>query len=179
MSKSKTHISELEEITKGVKNSFSILEDDLLFKKPNAGTWSIAENLEHLIILNSSYFPIFEKVKKGTLQSAFISKIGFFTKMFGNMIYKSVSDGGKKKVKTFPLWEPKLYSDQDEPILEKFYDHQKILKQKIREIEPFLGKGIIIHSPANKIVVYSLDKALEIIVAHEKRHLEQAQRLIF
>ncbi|MFD2036565.1 DinB family protein [Belliella marina] len=178
MSQVKTYISELEEISKSVENSFSGLEDDILFKKPDSSTWSIAENLEHLIILNSSYFPIFEKVKNGTFQGAFISKIGFFPKMIGDMIYKSVSDGGKKKVKTFPLWEPKLYSDQDEAILEKFYDHQKILIQKIREMEPFLGKGIIIHSPANKIVVYSLDKALEIIVAHERRHLEQAQRLV-
>jgi hypothetical protein len=41
-----------------------------------------------------------------------------------------------------------------------------------------VDKGTIISSPANKIIVYKLEIAFDIIVAHEKRHLEQAREVL-
>lgn len=166
-------IKEIDFISQKARESFEGLDKITLFQKPDNQTWSIAENLEHLIKVNSSYFPIFKKLKEGTFRAAFISKIGFFTKLFGEMIYKSVSDGGKKKVRTFSLWEPKI-QDQNFDILEKFLSHQEELKDWINELDTFINKREIIHSPANPLIVYALPQALDIIVAHEKRHLEQA-----
>jgi hypothetical protein len=168
-------ILELDKISFDVKESFGGLDKETLYQKPDKAIWSIAENLEHMIKVNSSYFPIFQKLKIGTFQGAFISKIGFFSKLFGDMIYKSVSDGGKKKIKTFGLWEPKTEDIQTD-IVEKFLFHQEELKGWINAMEHFIEKGTIIHSPANSLIVYSLPQALDIIVAHEKRHLDQARR---
>jgi hypothetical protein len=168
-------ILELDKISFDVKESFRGLDKETLERKPNKSIWSIAENLEHMIKVNSSYFPIFQKLKNGTFQGAFISKIGFFSKLFGDMIYKSVSDGGKKKIKTFDLWEPKIEGNQTD-VVEKFLSHQEELKGWIIEMDHFIEKGTIIHSPANSLIVYSLPQALDIILAHEKRHLDQAMR---
>ena len=41
-----------------------------------------------------------------------------------------------------------------------------------------LGKGVVISSPANKNIVYKLETALDIITTHEKRHFEQARRIL-
>jgi hypothetical protein len=38
--------------------------------------------------------------------------------------------------------------------------------------------GTIISSPANKNIEYKLETAFDIIVAHEKRHLEQAREVL-
>ncbi|RPA69228.1 DinB family protein [Cyclobacteriaceae bacterium YHN15] len=175
MSEKINWILELDEISKEVKESFKELDKETIYRKPDNKNWSIAENLEHIMKVNNSYFPIFRKLKEGTFHGAFISKIGFFSKLFGNLIYKSVSDGGKKKVKTFSLWEPKI-QDENSEIVEKFLSHQEELKGWIKEMEMFINKGEIIHSPANSLIVYSLPRALDIIVAHEKRHLDQARR---
>ncbi|MFD2201090.1 DinB family protein [Shivajiella indica] len=164
---------ELDEISQKVKIQFGNLEKEKLFQKPNENSWSIAENIHHLIQVNESYFPIFSRLQKGDLPQAFIGKFSFFRNLFGNMIYQSVSDGGKKKVRTFPLWEPKA-TEQYEDILQKFFDQQEVLKLWIRQLKPWIEKEEVIHSPANKIIVYTLPKALDIIVAHEKRHLDQA-----
>jgi len=175
MSEHKNWILELDKISFDVKENFGGMDKATLFRKVDKSIWSIAENLEHIIKVNASYFPIFQKLKNNTFQGAFISKIGFFSKLFGDMIYKSVSDGGKKKIKTFSLWEPKI-EDNRTDIVEKFLSHQKELKGWINEMEIFIEKGTIIHSPANSLIVYSLPQALDIIVAHEKRHLDQARR---
>ncbi|AFL85629.1 hypothetical protein Belba_3115 [Belliella baltica DSM 15883] len=178
MSVSQRYISELEQISKEVKSSFSSLSKEVLYQKPDPKKWSIAENLEHIIVLNSSYFPIFQRLKNGNLNNAFVSKISFFSRVIGDMIFKSVSDGGKRKVKTFPLWEPQLNSEKESEILEKFSQHQIELAEWIKELNPFIEKKTIIHSPANKLIVYALDKAFEIIIAHEKRHLDQAKNVL-
>lgn len=167
-------LEELDLVTKEVKEKFAEVDKDTLYQKPTHDSWSIAENLEHLIKVNSSYFPIFQKVKDNTYESAFIGKFGFFKRLFGDMIFKSVSDGGKKKIKTFPLWEPKIMEGENN-IIEKFLRHQEDLKNWIKELGPHIEKEAVIHSPANKLIVYSLPQGLDIIVAHEKRHLEQAK----
>lgn len=175
--KTEKWIQSIDSITQVSQEKFSGLSVDKLHLKPNPKTWSIAENLEHLITINSTYFPIFKKLQQGSFQSAFIARFTFFTKLFGDMIYKSVSDGGKKKQKTFPLWEPKIKAG-DNSILERFKHHQEELKNWIIELEPFVEKNTVIHSPANKLIVYTLEQAIEIIIAHEQRHLEQAGKLV-
>ncbi|WP_291785077.1 DinB family protein [Cecembia sp.] len=166
-------IEALEKINVEVQESFGTLSKEKLYAKPDPEKWSIAENLQHLIQVNESYFPIFSRLEKGNLHQTFIGKIAFFRNIFGNMIYASVSDGGKKKVKTFPLWEPKGL-EKEEDIVEKFLQQQEVLKQWIDRLQPCLEKEAVIHSPANKLIVYNLSKALDIMVAHEKRHLDQA-----
>lgn len=178
MSEFQSYISELDKISLDAKSAFSNLTPETLHQKPDSKNWSIAENLEHIIVLNSSYFPIFKKLQNGNFSGAFVSKISFFPKVIGDMIFNSVSDGGKRKVKTFPLWEPQISSAQKDDILEKFIEHQKELSEWVNDLHPFLEQRTIIHSPANKLIVYSLNRAFEIIIAHEKRHLDQAKNVL-
>jgi hypothetical protein len=57
---------------------------------------------------------------------------------------------------------------------DQFARHQERLSQYINDLD---GINIAIASPASKFIVYTLDKALDIITTHEKRHLEQAREL--
>lgn len=170
------HLEGLSKISEEVIDTFGNLSGEVLNQRPSPEKWSIAENLSHLIQVNESYFPLFKKVKEGTFQAPFIARFGFFSKLFGNMIYNSVSDEGKKKVKTFPAWKPKEGNKSE--IIQEFLDHQKELSEEIVSIKPFLEKQTIIHSPVNKLIVYSLDQALDIILAHEWRHLDQAKEAL-
>jgi hypothetical protein len=170
-------IGTIDRITKEAIETFILLPVEKMHHKHDSKTWSIAENFEHLITINRTYFTIFRQLKEGSFHPAFISRIPYFSNLFGNMIYQSVSDGGKKKAKTFPLWEPKV-TEGDSTVLERFQFHQDELKAWIKEMQPFLEKNTIIHSPANKLIVYSLEKAIDIIVAHEHRHLDQAKGLL-
>ncbi len=166
---------ELQALSDEVREKFSGLRVDQLNTKPAPDQWSIAENFDHLIQVNSSYFPIFKKLQNGSFQGAFIGKINFFPKMIGKMIYNSVSDGGRKKIKTFKSWEP-TNSHYQEDILNQFIAVQQQLIDWLNE--PFVLKNPIIHSPVNPLIVYSLYQAIEIIIAHEKRHIAQAESVM-
>jgi uncharacterized damage-inducible protein DinB len=166
---------ELQALSDEIQDKFSGLDVDQINMKPAADQWSIAENIAHLIQVNSSYFPIFKKLQNGSFQGAFIGKISFFPKLIGQMIHKSVSDGGKRKIKTFKSWEPS--SDQyPEDVFNQFRAVQQQLIEWLNE--PFVLKNPTIHSPVNPLIVYSLFQAVQIIIAHEKRHISQAEAVL-
>ncbi|MEX2591158.1 MAG: DinB family protein [Anditalea sp.] len=143
--------------------------------KPQPSSWSIAENLSHLIRLNESYYPIFDQVIAGNYKPPFIGKVFFLAKSFGNLLYRAMTSKGKTK--TFAIWEP-VQSEFDLDIAEEFNRHQMELSAYVQKLDPFFETGTVIHSPAHRFLVYPLDKAIDIIIAHEKRHLEQSKSIL-
>ncbi|MBT8319162.1 MAG: DinB family protein, partial [Gramella sp.] len=155
---------------------FNGLSEEELNWKPSPGVWSIAENIVHLKQVNESYFPGFCKLKKGDYNVPFTARFGFVVRFFGNMILKSVQPENKKKVKTFPIWNPKK-STYPKAILQDFRDHQDRLKEEMNSLLDQVKENSIISSPVNRNLVYRLQTAFDIIVAHEERHYNQASEL--
>lgn len=169
--------SKLDGITEQSMAQFNQLTTEELNWKPDARTWSIAQNLDHLIVVNETYYPALAALKEGTYKTALIAKIGFMVSFLGNTVLKAVQPDRKKKMKTFRIWEPTTSKVSDD-ILKRFAIHQDELKQKIEEAKEFVEKGVVISSPANRNIVYKLETAFDIIVSHEQRHLEQAKELL-
>ena len=99
-------ITQIEKNTECYVETFGQLSIEQLNWKPNSKSWSIAQNMNHLIVMNNTYFPTIESIQKGTYKTPFLSKFDFIVSFFGNMILKSVQPNRKKKMKTFPIWEP-------------------------------------------------------------------------
>lgn len=169
-------IKHIDTITAKFMESFGDLNEESLNWKPDAATWSIAQNIDHLIQLNSSYFPAFENLKKGKQQLPFIARFRFVVSFFGKMISKSVDPDRKKKMKTFGLWEPEKDSFQKR-ILTDFKENQEELKRYIVESDDLISQGAVISSPVNRNIVYKLETAFEIIITHEERHYNQAKEI--
>lgn len=168
--------NDIDGITRSFQEAFGALTIDELNWKPNATTWSIAQNIHHLIVVNESYYPILEQIRNNTYYSPRFGQIGFINRFFGKIILNSVQPTQKRKIKTFPIWEPELSTIRHD-ILAQFAKHQDELKSVIRNNEDLLAKNTVISSPANRVIVYKLETAFDIMVAHEKRHFRQAQEL--
>jgi hypothetical protein len=167
----------LDDIKRQSITEFGTLTNEQMNWKPNSGTWSIAQNLDHLIVVNETYYAVLLSLKEGTYKTPFIAKIGFIVSFLGKTVLKAVQPDRQKKMKTFPIWEPNTSNVSDD-ILKRFENHQNELKQKIEEAKDLIEKGTIISSPANRNIVYKLETAFDIIVSHEQRHLEQAKEIL-
>ena len=167
----------IDQTTKDFVDGFGTLSKKEMNWKPDAQTWSIGQNIDHLIVINSTYFPVFEKLHAGTYRTPFTGKINFLVNYFGNFILRSVQPEQAKKIKTFPIWEP-AYSDLSEGLLDQFVAHQETLKEHFKKAYNLLQKDVVISSPANQYIVYRLSKAFDIIVAHEQRHFLQAKAIL-
>lgn len=167
---------QIDRITADFKQAFGSLTANQLDWKPDANTWSIAQNIHHLIVINETYYPIIQAIRQGSYKLPFIAKLGFMVNFFGKFILQSVQPDRKRKMKTFPIWEP-AQSEIGGDILDRFEKHQEALKKLITDCQDLLERGVIISSPANRNIVYKLETGFDIIVAHEQRHLEQAKEV--
>ncbi len=164
--------SQIDEITDLYKEAFGAMSNQALNKKPSQEEWSIAQNLDHLITINKSYYSIPDKIRANNYKLPRVATWSFFAKTVGNMILGSVERSRKRKTKTFPVWEPS--ADEEIPnIYREFLAEQEQLKAWIRSIDDLLEKDVVIGSPANQNICYKLTKALDIIVEHERRHFKQ------
>ena len=173
----KNWLHRIDENTAAFQKEFGHLSNEQLNWTPNSVTWSIAQNIAHLIVINDTYLPVINEVRSGSYKLGWMSKLGFLVRFFGKMILGSVKADRKKKIKTFSILEPSKTEITDD-ILARFAAHQSDLKKLIRESKDLLEKGQIIASPANKNIVYKLEAAFEIIITHETRHLEQAKEVL-
>lgn len=169
----KSWIKRIDTVTAKVDDEFGGLSHEQLNWKLSTEKWSIAEVLEHLNLVNASYEKVLTDSVNGTSDMGFTGSIGFVVKFLGNMIYQSVEPSRAKRMKTFPVWEP-AESNVSVEVISEFKKHQELIKQLISDNKSLLEKDIVIPSPANRYIVYKLRKAVEIVVSHEERHLNQA-----
>jgi len=168
--------NKINEITTSFKSAFGHLDADQLNWKPSPEVWSIGQVTDHLIVINKTYFPVIDRVRNGTYKLPWITKFKFMVKFLGNFILKSVEPERQRKIKTFPIWEP-AQSNIPGNILEQFEQHQQALIQLIKNCDDLLQKNTVISSPANRNIVYTLEKAFDIITTHEQRHFNQAKEI--
>ncbi|MDW7694512.1 DinB family protein [Flammeovirgaceae bacterium SG7u.111] len=173
----KNWTSQLDNTTQEFQQSFSALSGEELNWKPSPDTWSIAQNIDHLIVINQSYFSALSELRAGRYKLPFIAKFGFLVSYLGKFILNASKPDRKKKIKTFAIWEP-ANSQLPTDVLARFAAHQELLKREIEASAGLVAKGAVLCSPANQNIVYKLEAAFDIIVAHEQRHLAQAKEVL-
>jgi hypothetical protein len=72
---------DLDKITRSFQEAFGGLTIDELNWKPNAGTWSIAQIIHHLIIVNETYYPILQQVRENVYYIPRFGQIGFIHRL--------------------------------------------------------------------------------------------------
>ena len=168
--------TQIDKTTDDFKKSLGSLTFEQLNWKPSLQTWSIGQNIDHLIVINQTYLPIISSIRNGTYRLPFIGKFSFIVSFLGKILLQSVKPDRKKRMKTFPVWEP-TRSEIGVNLFERFERNQVELKNMIENSVDLLDQGTIISSPANSNIVYKLETAFDIIVTHEQRHFEQAKEV--
>jgi hypothetical protein len=169
-------VSQADTIAQDAEKVFGGLSQEQLNWKPGAERWSVAQCFDHLITTSREYLPIIDSVLKGQKQSSVWQKLPFFPRIWGKLLIKSLDPAQTRKMKAPKKFEP-AQSDVSGSIIHDFVDLQRQLTEKMKATENLDLERIVITSPAASIVTYSLMDAYRIIVVHERRHFQQAQRV--
>ena len=156
--------------------SFGDLSTQQLNWKPSADQWSVAQCFEHLAMANEAFFPIFKKVLGGEKKNTFWQGLPWLPAFWGKVLIKTLAPEFKLKLKAPRVFEPSS-SSVDGAIISQFIDQQSQIIGYLKATEHLELEKIIISSPANQLITYSLMDAYRIIITHEKRHLLQAMRV--
>lgn len=170
-------ISNAKIISDEVRETFGDLSAEQLNWKPSGETWSVGQNFDHLITTNNLYFANIQKVADGTHVNNWFSVIPLFTNLVGQQLKKAVSPDSLKKIKTFPIFEAST-SDISDTIIEDFAKNQEVFVSLMEAVKNLNLRKIKIPTPLSPAVNVRLSDALEVIVMHERRHFNQAKRVM-
>ena len=170
-------ITQAGTIANDTQQVFGKLSTQQLNWKPAPDRWSVGQCFDHLITTNSGYLPVIDDVLQGRKKSSVWQKLPFIPRLWGKLLIKSLDPSQARKIKAPKRFEP-AQSDISGSIIHDFVAHQAKVMEKMMATENLDLERIVITSPAATPVTYSLMDAYRIIVVHERRHFQQAQRVI-
>ncbi len=97
-------------------------------------------------------------------------------RLLGKIVVKVVSPHYKGKSKTSPLFYP-LKSTYGKNITIELLEENQLLIEKFKRCKEDVLDKVMVASPVNGFITYSLRDCIKILVEHEKRHYNQAMRL--
>ncbi|NWF49990.1 MAG: DinB family protein [Ignavibacteriaceae bacterium] len=159
-------------------SAFNKLSGNQLNWKYSSELWSIAECISHLNVTNKIYLSEFEsKFKDRNLPQTDPLNTRVKHSFFGRLIIKAVDPSNQKKMKTFKIFNP-VQKDFGKEVLEEFVLIQKKISELILNNRNINFNKIKMSSPANKLIKENYSDLLEIIKLHNKRHMNQAIRIL-
>ena len=163
-------------VTDKVKIEFSTMMLQQLNWKPAPDKWCIGQCLDHLIVSDSSYFPVLQKIAEEKYKMTIWERWSPFSGICGRILVHQLQEQVKKKMKAPRVFLPSA-GKTDIGIIERFHKHQDVLLEYIARCDKVDLDRTYITSPSIKIVTYSLRSAIKILIQHECRHINQACRV--
>lgn len=170
-------IEDLRQISAEAKNVFGGLRGGQLNWKPSAESWSVGQCFDHLVVTNKMELRAIEKaVRRGEHTQSFWERMPILPTVFGKFLLKMVDPDSAKKFKAPKNFRPSQSDVNPQILLEYFETTEKVIEfmQASGNLDT---KKMIITSPIPRIT-YSLFVAFKTIPLHDRRHFNQAKRVL-
>ena len=158
-----------------VEKTLSSFSSNQLNWKINPDSWSIGECLSHLINSNKLYLNKFGSILSSQPKGE-EKDFSYKQTILGAMITKGVDPANVRKTKTFKVFFPNA-SNIERNILDDYIEKSKKLISLSERMIHIDLKKIKFSSPANILIRLNLGDPLIFIPKHDKRHLDQAERV--
>ena len=169
-------VTELGEIAEEARREFGRLSAAQVNWKPSAEEWSVGQCFEHLMKTNGGFAPVLARIARGERRETAWEKWSPLSGFFGRMLERTLAREGGRKFKAPAKLHP-ASSEVAPDVVERFAAHQRELADQLRGVAHVDLKKTVVTSPVSGLVTYSLLDAIRIVVAHERRHFRQAQRV--
>jgi len=144
-----------------------------LTRRPQPDRWSAAECIAHLTLTNQHYPPLIQ----GALEQAPPGDGPYGMDFRGRLLRWILEPPYRSGVKTMPSMEPPT-GESPEQVLAAFLSSQEEI---LKLLEAARGKALektTITSPFSKRMRYNAYSCFQVLAAHERRHLWQAEQAL-
>jgi hypothetical protein len=147
--------------------------DDAAFNwRPQPGVWSVGQCIEHLNVSAEAFFPVIDRALERRLPGRGPFRYGWLERWFLRVMEPPV----KMKTRAGKKFQPPADASRD-VTLAAFLRRQDQIEERIRRADGLDLERIKVASPVAGFLRYSLGIALQVMVAHERRHLWQAEKV--
>ena len=174
-------IAELEaELNEATERARALVRDTdgrLFTVRPNLSSWSPAECIAHLSISTEQFLPLLEAAIEKARKSGWIARRAPRMDLFGAVLRWFLEPPVRRKVKTTAPFVPRAVRAKAEALGE-FLNLQGKLLDLIRAARDLDLRRMKLVSPFDRRVRYNVYSAFRIVIAHQRRHLWQAEQAV-
>jgi hypothetical protein len=167
----------LEEIARDAHTTFGGFEARLLNWRPDSTRWSVAQCFDHLLTANQLIRRGAEQALDVTVPRTVWQRLPLWPGVVGRMLIRSQGPDATRKF-TAPTRARPVTSDVPVDIIQRFVDQQRDAAGWLGTLDEREIARAIMTSPFIRVVTYSVLDAWRLVVAHDRRHLDQARRVI-
>lgn len=171
-----TLAAELDLATEKVTALVKGLPEEQLKQRVDPNSWSVAECIFHLNLTSKEYLPLLDEALESARQAETSQKTKLKMDLMGRMLKWALEPPARLKTKTTNQFQPQHVEPIGE-LLTTFTSLQEQLKARIEKASNLAIDKVKITSPFNNRLKYNLFSAFQILVAHERRHLWQAEQV--
>ena len=169
--------AELDAIAADAGAAFGRLDARQINWKADASRWSVAQCLEHLLTANRQMVEMADQALDATRGRTLWQRLPIWPGLLGRMLVRTQSPNATRRFKAPGKAQPAA-SALDTAIVGRFVDQQRELMAKLDASATRDLAGAVMASPFLGIVTYSVLDGWRLIAAHERRHVQQAKRVM-
>jgi hypothetical protein len=167
---------EFSTIARDVATVFGALGGKQLNWQPHAARWSIAQCFDHLLKTDHEMLQAIGRALDRAVVPTVWQRLPLWPRLLGRMLITSQAPGGKRKYTAAAIAQP-ASSDLAPDTIERFIASQHRVAAGLRTLSAADGQRIMV-SPFVAQITYSVLDGYRLIAAHQRRHFEQAARVM-
>ena len=167
---------EFRTIARDAADVFGGLTPAQLNWKPSAEQWSAGQCFDHLIRSHAEMTGAIRRALEPSSSRTIWQRLPFWPGLFGRMLIASMSPASTRRLPA-PASAVPASSDVPAGIVQQFAECQQSIAADIETLSAFDGARVMV-SPFMRFVTYSVADGYRIIAAHQRRHFEQARRVM-
>jgi hypothetical protein len=144
--------------------------------KLDATRWSVAQCFQHLFTANSLIFQNAADALRNPRRTLW-QRVPLLPSLWGTMLIRSQAPGTTRRF-TAPAKARPIPSEIPAEIIQRFVDQHDAAAEWMQALHERDAARTIMVSPFIRVVTYSVLDACRLVVAHDRRHFEQARRVM-
>ncbi len=168
----KTGLDDLAQETQATFGGFDVQQ---LNWRPDATRWSVAQCFEHLLTANRLMFQAAEAALNNAGSRTLWQRLPVLPGVLGRMLIRSQAPSASRKFTAPPKAQPST-SDIAADIIQRFVEQHHDAVARVQALDERDAARAIMTSPFISVVTYSVLDGWRLILAHDRRHFEQARR---
>ena len=166
----------LDAVARETQATFGSLDARQLNWRPDPAQWSVAQCFEHLFTANRLMLIEAERAMDAAHPRTIWQRLPILPGVLGRMLVRSQAPETKRKV-TAPTKARPATSDIGADIVQRFIDQTRDCATRVSALDEARAADAIMPSPFLKLITYSVLAAWRLMLAHDRRHFEQARRV--
>lgn len=172
-------IWQLDKASESARQLAGQLNRDQLRQRPRPEKWSVAERLVHLNLSSQEELAVIDDVFDRANKESSPSGVTYKMDLLGRFLKWTLEPPPMfwSRIKTTNQFQP-MNVEPVEEVLPRFLDLQEQIKVRVERANGLPLDKIKVASPFNHRVRYNLLSCFHLLLAHERRHLWQAQEIV-